>query len=64
MARSSCVKCGGNRFEMTEQEPSGSAYKYMFIQCSSCGGVAGVTEYFNVGVLLRKVMVKLGISLD
>lgn len=56
MASSTCVKCGSGSFQMVEKEPYGSRFKYMYHQCSSCGGVVGVTEYFNVGALMKKVM--------
>jgi hypothetical protein len=41
---------------MVEKEPSGSRFKYMYHQCANCGGVVGVTEYFNVGALLKRIM--------
>jgi predicted nucleic acid-binding Zn-ribbon protein len=56
MAASTCIKCGNGSFQMVEQEPHGSRFKYMYHQCSRCGGVVGVSEYFNVGVLVKKVM--------
>jgi len=62
MAMSTCAKCGGHFFEMKENEPTGSQFKIMFIQCSGCGGVVGVTEYFNIGSKLLAIEKKLGIS--
>lgn len=61
MAQSTCVKCGNTRFEMKEQSPVSSNYKYLFIQCTSCGGVVGVVEYFNIGSLIHKILDRLGI---
>lgn len=61
MAQSTCVKCGGHSFELKEQEPARSNFKYNFIQCSGCGGVAGVVEVHYNTVLLQKIMDKLGI---
>ena len=55
MALSTCVKCGGGLFELREAEPRDSNYKFIYVQCSGCGGVAGVTEYFNTGQLLTKL---------
>lgn len=49
MAWSTCVKCGGTSFEIVETEPSGSNYKLLFVQCSSCGGVIGVLDWYNIG---------------
>ena len=63
MARSSCPKCDSNRFEMKEYDPSGSYYKIMFIQCSSCGAVVGNTDYYNIPKLLSKIAKKLGFNL-
>jgi len=61
MAMSTCIKCGSSSFEMKENEPRHSAWKYMFIQCSSCGGVVGVVEYLNLGSVLQKIAKRLGI---
>ncbi len=62
MAHSTCIKCGGTRFEMVEVEPAASKYKMMFIQCSSCGGVVGVTDYYNVGTLVHKIAKAVGVT--
>jgi hypothetical protein len=53
MATSTCVKCGKQAFEVKETTPSQSNYRLMFVQCSSCGGVAGVLDYYNLGALLK-----------
>ena len=55
MAMSTCVRCGKHGFEMKEAEPSNSRFKVMYIQCTSCGGVAGVTEYLNSGFELTQI---------
>lgn len=47
MAVSTCPKCSKSSFELKEHAPSGTKYKFSFIQCSSCGAVVGVTEYMN-----------------
>ena len=52
MAVSTCVRCGKMGFEMKVGEPTGSRYKVLYIQCKSCGGVAGVTDYQNTSVEL------------
>ncbi len=54
MAFSSCVKCGSRNFELSEGEPNGSSKKFWYLQCTQCGGVAGMTEFFNAGTLLNK----------
>lgn len=63
MAISSCPKCSSSHFEMNEAVPSGSKYKVMFIQCSSCGAVVGITDYYNIPFLLAKIASKLGFNL-
>jgi predicted nucleic-acid-binding Zn-ribbon protein len=59
---STCVKCGSTNFETKEASPSGSNYKFMFVQCARCGGVVGVTDFFNTAALLRKLAKKLGVG--
>lgn len=61
MAISTCAKCNNHQFEMVENSPRNSRFKYMFIQCSSCGSVVGITEYNNIGIMLEKIFKKLGI---
>lgn len=63
MATSSCPKCGNHSFEMKEHLPHGSGFKVFFIQCSSCGAVVGVTDYYNVPSLLEKIAAKIGVKL-
>lgn len=53
MAYSKCGKCNGMYFETVEKEPTNSAYKVIFVQCSSCGTPVGVTGYYNEGQLLK-----------
>ena len=62
MARSTCMKCGGVEFEMVENEPRDSNWKYMFVQCAACGGVVGVVDYFNIGDLVKKLAERLGVK--
>ena len=63
MAISKCIQCGNTTFEMQENSPIGSNFKFMFIQCSSCGGVVGVVDYYNIGQVLKKIAKKLGVSI-
>lgn len=62
MATSTCVKCGGHSFEMVEQEPKNATYKFHFVQCTSCGGVVGVTDFYNVPQMLIRLGKKLGVD--
>ncbi len=62
MAKSTCVKCGNTSFENVEQTPTNSNFVYVFIQCASCGGVVGVTDFVNIGAELqdlRKILDKI-----
>jgi len=63
MALSTCVKCGHHVFEVSEVEPNGSNFKLMFVQCSSCGGVVGVTDYYNTYATLEKLADRLGVNI-
>lgn len=63
MTMSTCIKCGSHSFELKEATPKGSGYKMYFVQCSSCGGVVGVTPYHNTGALIEKLASKLGVNL-
>jgi predicted nucleic-acid-binding Zn-ribbon protein len=53
MASSTCVKCGSTSFEIKLNTPHGSNFKIYFVQCSSCGGVVGVTDFYNIGAEIR-----------
>jgi uncharacterized C2H2 Zn-finger protein len=64
MALSKCPKCDNHFFEMKEAEPTNSAYKVNFLQCSRCGAVVGVMDYFSVGTLIRKLIKALGFDPD
>jgi len=63
MAYSTWVKCGSTSFEIKENSPKGSQFKLMFVQCSSCGGVVAVMDYYNIGVLIHSLAKKLNITL-
>lgn len=53
MAFSKCPKCDSSFFEVKEAEPNNSAYKLIFVQCSSCGSVVGTMPYFDAGVISK-----------
>lgn len=55
MAYSKCGQCGSSSFKLVTQEPSGSAYKFNFIQCSSCDAPIGVVDFFNTGDQINKL---------
>jgi ribosomal protein L37E len=61
MATSTCVKCGGTSFELAaDKVPKGSQYKVHFVQCASCGGVVGVTDYYESSWLVQQLAKVLG----
>ncbi|MEN2393236.1 hypothetical protein [Pseudomonas halotolerans] len=60
MATSKCIKCDSTSFEMKEAKITGSNFRMMFIQCSRCGGVVGVTEFMNAGAMLDRIAKKVG----
>ena len=71
MAMSSCPKCGNHLFEVQTTTPSQSNYKLLYVQCSSCGAVIGVMDYYNIGAridkqdaALKKIARALNISVD
>jgi hypothetical protein len=53
MASTKCSSCNGHRFEIKEVSPIGSKFKYLALQCSSCGSVMGIVDYWNIGVVLK-----------
>jgi hypothetical protein len=62
MALSKCVKCENTLFEVVENTPARANYKLNFVQCSRCGGVVGVLDFYNIGEMLSRISRKLGIS--
>lgn len=52
---SKCAKCNSFSFEIVEQSPRNSKYKFFFVQCSVCGSPIGVLEYFNSGAKIEIV---------
>ena len=55
MATSKCPKCDNTHFEMKENTPKDSNYRLLFVQCSSCGTVVGVMDYYNIGAKIREI---------
>jgi uncharacterized Zn finger protein len=55
MALSTCPKCNNHTFEIVENSPSKSAYKLLFVQCTSCGAVVGVMDYYNIGARINEL---------
>ena len=55
MAYSKCPKCESNFFEVVENSPSYCNYKLLFVQCSKCGSVVGVMDYWNIGTVVKSI---------
>lgn len=62
MAESTCPKCDCHSFEMVESTPKNAAWRYIFVQCASCGAVVGVADFINNGGALTKIGQRLGID--
>ena len=50
-SNSQCPHCQGSSFETVVQEPSGSRYKLIFVQCSGCNAPIGVLDFMNIGAM-------------
>jgi hypothetical protein len=61
-SNSKCPKCEKTFFEVVEDTPLNSNWKMFYVRCNSCKTVIGITEYFNLGSLIKKIMNKLGIN--
>ena len=61
---SKCPNCKISSFEVVEETPNNSQFKFNFIRCTSCKTVVGVLEFFNNGELIRRLAKQLNINLD
>jgi hydrogenase maturation factor HypF (carbamoyltransferase family) len=64
MAASICPRCAKPFFEVVERKPADSNFKFLFVQCSSCGAVVRVLEDLNIGDLIHDLANKLGVTLS
>lgn len=67
MALSACPNCHKTEFEIAESpQLSGGGYstKVWFVQCSSCGAVVGVIDYYNLTHRMRELEAKVDQILD
>lgn len=65
MATSCCPKCGEHSFEQVDAIAEGAQFPVRFIQCATCGAVAGIADSPTIlnkmnciEDLLKKVMRK------
>jgi hypothetical protein len=54
MAKSACVRCQNQTFELQEPAVGGSQHKLMFVQCAACGAPAGVVDSYATAVLQQQ----------
>jgi len=62
-----CGKCEGGSFKIQEISPNGAAYKFYAIQCMGCQTPIGVTDFYNVGQMVKnqeKAIADLGSKLN
>jgi hypothetical protein len=62
-----CPRCYKTEFEIAESdELRGGGYrtKVWFVQCSSCGAIVGVIDYFNLTHRIRELEAKVDEILD
>lgn len=53
---SKCGFCGSlGRWELSTEEPNGSAFKINFIRCAACKVPVGVTGYYDVHSKIDRV---------
>jgi predicted nucleic-acid-binding Zn-ribbon protein len=64
MATSTCIKCVNEEFESKETTPRNSNFVYSFIQCTNCGDVVGVMDFYNIGNMLQQIGRKLGVNIE
>lgn len=63
MAISTCTKCDNTQFEVKEVTPQNSNFRLYFVQCTSCGGVIGVIDFYNIGDLIHQLADELNVPL-
>ncbi len=69
MAKSTCIKCEGTKFEIKDLAVTGAKFRLFAVQCASCGGVIGLQESHNTAGLLlaqnaaiKKIAAQVGVS--
>lgn len=67
MAPSKCPnpKCLSSQFELVLKENlRGTIKKMFFVQCTACGTIVGVTDYFDTAAILERIAEKLNVDLS
>lgn len=63
MAKPTCPKCSCTTFEIQEIPIKGARYRHNAINCTACGAIIAVHEFFNVNANLAVIAQKFGIKL-
>lgn len=61
---SKCPKCEKSFFELIEDTPTNSNFKFMYLRCSSCKTIITAVDYLHTGTLIKKLAKGLNINLD
>ncbi len=64
MALPSCPKCSNHLFQATQISVSGARFKYTVVNCTSCGTIVGMMDFYNIGNMLLQMGEKFGIDLS
>ena len=64
MAKPSCPKCKGTRFELTPLDIKTAKQQHLATICSSCGTIVGLEESLSAVYILCMIAEKLGVDID
>ena len=56
---SKCGFCDNKSFEIEDNSPKNSSFRYTFIQCDACKAVVGVVEAVNPIAVMNQIKVQL-----
>lgn len=58
-----CPKCERTLFELVEDAPTHSNYKFFYLRCSSCHTFLGVLPYLDISTQIEKLAKALNVKL-
>lgn len=50
-----CGSCKGSRWELVEESPEKSRFKFFFVRCATCRVPVGVTSYYDIHEQIQKI---------
>ena len=59
-----CPKCENKSFELKEDTPTNSNFKFMYLRCSSCKTIITAVDFLHTGTLIKKLAKALNVNLD